>query len=119
MRIAMILLVLALQGCELGARLANIPLAFTGARLVHQPYRPELRARKEAGEEISKEELSFWSDQCREDYSACMERGYIYQTASISGGWYQGTGGVQGGTQWNEGVFLACMEARGWRYEKG
>lgn len=53
----------------------------------------------------------------KQDWSACLERGYALQTYSSSWGVYDGTGGGSGSSRFNQGVFISCMEARGWDYK--
>ncbi|TXH58487.1 MAG: hypothetical protein E6Q97_02085 [Desulfurellales bacterium] len=53
----------------------------------------------------------------KQDRSACLERGYALQTYSGSWGVSEGSGGGSSSSRFNQSVFIACMEARGWDYE--
>lgn len=67
--------------------------------------------------QLSQEEREEADQQYKRDWSACLERGYALQTYSSSWSAYEGTGGGSGRSHFNQGVFISCMEARGWDYK--
>jgi hypothetical protein len=90
--------------------LTLLALAGCGWRANFKPRNVDLHS-------LSEEEKHAAYDQYLRDWSDCTERGYALQTYSGSWSAYQGTGGGYSGTQFNQPVFVNCMQARGYNYE--
>lgn len=65
---------------------------------------------------LSQSEKDEWNERYRQDNAVCWEKGAAYQTYSGSSYYYEGTGGGSGRSSFNKGVYVTCMEARGYEY---